>query len=74
MDKGEAATPKVRSPLSWRSSGRQRRVTGLGHEERFPPPRLSGRCRFGQGTFAGASGNDEDAPEASFPLCHRGFR
>ena len=33
--------------------------------ERFPLPRTSGRCRFGQGTFAGASGNDEDAPEAA---------
>ena len=30
--------------------------------ERFPPPRANGRCRFGQGTFAGRSGNDEDAP------------
>jgi hypothetical protein len=30
--------------------------------ERFPLPRTSGRCRFGQGTFAGTSGNDEDAP------------
>src|SRR5215471_13728438 len=38
-----------------------------GHEERFPPPRLSGRYRFGQATFAGASGNDED-PKAAIPL------
>jgi hypothetical protein len=30
--------------------------------ERFPPPRASGRCRFGQRTFAGPSGNDEHAP------------
>jgi len=30
--------------------------------ERFPLPRASGCCRFGQRTFAGASGNDEDAP------------
>ena len=30
--------------------------------ERFPPPRTSGRCWFGQRTFAGRSGNDEDAP------------
>ncbi len=27
-----------------------------------PLPRAGGRCRFGQGTFAGASGNDDDAP------------
>ena len=32
--------------------------------ERFPQPRASGCCRFGQQTFAGASGNDEDAPTA----------
>jgi hypothetical protein len=30
--------------------------------ERFPLPRASGCCRFGQRTFAGASGNDKDAP------------
>jgi len=35
---------------------------GLGHEDQFPPPSLSGRYRFGQGTFVGAPGNDEDAP------------
>jgi hypothetical protein len=23
--------------------------SALGHEERFPPPRLSGRCRFESG-------------------------
>ena len=40
----------------------------MGHEERFPPPRLSGRCRFGQGTSAGASGNDEDAPIPDLPV------
>jgi hypothetical protein len=34
----------------------------MGQEERFPLLSASGRCRFGQGTFAGASGNDEDEP------------
>jgi hypothetical protein len=34
----------------------------MGHEDVFPPPRLSGRCRFSQGTFAGTRGNGEDAP------------
>jgi hypothetical protein len=29
---------------------------------RSPAAGASGRCRFGQGTFAGASGNDDDAP------------
>src|SRR6266851_6097928 len=33
-----------------------------GHEERFPPPTLSGRRRFSQGTFAGTRGNGRDAP------------
>jgi len=30
--------------------------------ERFPLSRAIVRCRCGQGTFAGTSGNDEDAP------------
>ena len=34
----------------------------MGHEERFPPPRLNGRCRFGQATFTGTHGNERDAP------------
>jgi hypothetical protein len=33
----------------------------LGHEDAFPRPRLSARCRFGQGTFAGTRGNERDA-------------
>ena len=37
------------------------------HEERFPPPRLSARCRFSQGTFAGMRGNGRDAPSAVIP-------
>jgi hypothetical protein len=39
-----------------------RRMAALGHQERLPPPRLSGRCGFGEGTFAGTRGNGEDAP------------
>ena len=30
--------------------------------ERFSPPRASGRCRFGEGTFASTHGNGRDAP------------
>jgi hypothetical protein len=45
-----------------RSSGPRQR-SPLGHEDAFPPPRLSGRCRFSQGTFAGTRGNGEDAPK-----------
>ena len=37
----------------------------MGHQERLPPPRLSGRCGFGEGTFAGTRGNGEDAPIAA---------
>jgi hypothetical protein len=40
-------------------------MTDLGHEEQLPPPRLSGCCRFSQGTFAGAHGNGRDAPFAA---------
>ena len=29
--------------------------------ERFSPPRASGRCRFGEGTFASTHGNGRDA-------------
>jgi hypothetical protein len=37
-------------------------MAGLGHEERFPSPSLSGRCRLGEATFAGMGGKEEDAP------------
>jgi hypothetical protein len=38
----------------------------VGHEERLPPPRLSGCCRFSESRdFRGAHGNGRDAPEAS---------
>jgi len=39
----------------------------MGHEDAFPRPSVSARCRFSQGTFAGASGNDEDAPKPVIP-------
>ena len=34
----------------------------MGHEERFPRLRPSGRCGFREGTFAGTFGKDKDAP------------
>jgi hypothetical protein len=40
-------------------------MAGLGHEDAFPRPRLSGRCRFSQGTFAGVHGNGRNAPKAA---------
>jgi hypothetical protein len=36
-------------------------MTGMGHEEPFPPPMLSGRCGFGYRAFAAASGNGKVA-------------
>jgi hypothetical protein len=41
----------------WASS-----MSAPGHEDAFPRPRLSARCRFSQGTFAGTRGNGRDAP------------
>jgi hypothetical protein len=34
-----------------------------GHEERFPPPRLSGRYGFSKETVARVPGSGRDAPE-----------
>jgi hypothetical protein len=36
----------------------------VGHEEGFPSPRLSGRCGFGEVTFARMRRNGRDAPKA----------
>src|ERR1700730_11926819 len=41
-----------------------RAMAGVGHEDAFPRPRLSARCRFGQGNFTGTRGNGRDAPKA----------
>jgi hypothetical protein len=37
----------------------------MGHEDAFPRPRVSARCRFSQPTFAGTPGNGRDAPLAA---------
>jgi hypothetical protein len=37
----------------------------MGHEDQLPPPRLSGRRQFGEATFAGISGKEEDPPKAA---------
>jgi hypothetical protein len=39
----------------------------MGHVDAFPRPRLSARCRFSQGTFAGTRGNGRDAPIPDLP-------
>jgi hypothetical protein len=45
----------------------QMRRSALGHEERFPPTRLSAGCGFRKETIAGMRGNDEVAPIAAVP-------
>jgi hypothetical protein len=50
-----------------RASGAVSPIPGtasLGHEDPFPPPRLSARYVIRQETFAGTHGNGRDAPEA----------
>jgi hypothetical protein len=43
--------------------GRDWATAKMGHEERFPSPSLSGRCRLGEATFAGMGRKEEDAPK-----------
>jgi len=38
----------------------------MGHEDAFPRPRLSARCGFGQGTFAGTRATGETRRFRSF--------
>jgi hypothetical protein len=38
-------------------------MTAMGHEDAFPRPTLSARCRFSQETFARTGRNGRDAPE-----------
>jgi len=40
---------------------------------RSPLPRACGGCGFGEGTFAGVSGNDEDAPFRTLLGSESGF-
>jgi hypothetical protein len=42
----------------------------MGHEERFPPPRLSDRYRFSKETVARVPGTDRDAPIAAIGYRH----
>jgi hypothetical protein len=43
-------------------------MTELGHEERFPSPRLSARFAFNKETLAGMGVDGEDAPVAAVCL------
>ena len=40
----------------------------MGHEDAFPRPTLSARCRISQRTFARTRGNGRDAPEPAVRL------
>ena len=44
-----------------------RAMAGLGHEERFPSPRLSAGCGFRKETIAGTRRNGRDAPNRGIP-------
>ena len=44
-----------------------RRMTEMGHEERFPPTRLSAGCGFRKETIVGMRRDGRDAPIADFP-------
>ena len=41
----------------------------MGHEDTFPRPRLSARCRISQRTFARTRGTGRDAPNGDIALC-----
>jgi len=43
-------------------------MTDVGHEDAFPEPALSARCRFSQRTFARTQGTGREAPKPAIPL------
>ena len=51
------------SPTSYRAF-----FHGLGHQERFPPTRLSAGAGFRKETIAGMRRNGRDAPKADLPV------
>ena len=53
-------------PDSWRCSVLAA-MAAPGHEERFPPTRLSAGCGFRKETIAGMRRNERDAPNAVIP-------
>ena len=56
------APPDERGGKQICSGYRYRATSRLYHEDRFPPPTLSVRRRFGEATFAGMGDKEEDAP------------
>jgi len=57
----------LQSLLEMISDQREGRLWG--HEDAFPPPRLSARSAIRMQAFAGTCGNEEDAPKAA--ICAR---
>ena len=49
-------------------SGQSGPMAGEGHEERFPPPRLSVGCELRKETIAGRRRNGRDAPILDLPV------
>jgi hypothetical protein len=55
------------SAWSWSTARLWRPMAEKGINQRLPPPKLSGRCGFGERTIAETRGNGEDAPKPDFP-------
>ena len=49
-------------------------MTGVGHKDQFPRPRLSARFGFRKETIAGVRHNGRDAPIADLRVRGEGFR
>src|SRR5215469_6032367 len=62
---GKSGTAEIH-PIETLGSGGG--IAAVGHKDPFPAPGLSGHCRFGQQTFAGRGGKEEEAPKAVVPL------
>ena len=56
---GKSGTAEIH-PIETLGSGGG--IAAVGHKDPFPAPGLSGHCRFGQRTFAGRGGKEEEAP------------
>jgi hypothetical protein len=62
---GQPHCARTESTLYLRRTCCGRRMTQMGHEDRFRSPSLSGRSRWGEATFARMRGNRRDAPKAA---------
>jgi hypothetical protein len=62
------ATRECRAATQGGRSIALHRRSAVGHEDAFPRPRLSARCRFRKETIAGMRRNGRDAPLPAVPL------